>query len=352
MPNTISPERAPSSAAATGIAEDPVSAAHHAERRTRAVALLTAATMVAEIAAGWWFNSMALLADGWHMGTHAAAIGLSAGAYAWARRCQGDTSFAYGPWKIEMLAAFTSALALLAAALAIAWASITRLSQPQPIGYVEAMVVAAVGLVVNLVCAWMLEARVGAVAQDGHRAEPSRADAGHAHAQQGHHVQHAHHGHGHGHGHGRSDGHADLNLRSAYLHVLADAATSALAIVALAGGLWLGWAWLDPAVGLVGAVMVARWGLGLLADTSRVLLDREMAHPFVAEVRQSLEEHAPWGTRTRIISLRARRVGHAEWALVLHLVTEDPGLTVQRVRSHLCQAWPGIVLLTVQIEAA
>ena len=330
---------------------------HHAERRTRAVALLTAATMGVEVAAGWWFNSMALLADGWHMGTHAAAIGLSALAYGWARRRRRDPCYAFGAWKIEILAAFASAVALLAASVAIAAGSVERLLLPQPIRYAEALGVAALGLVVNLVCAWMLGA---------HHHGPDDAAPGHAHG----HAQadpHAHpqadaHWHAPAHANGgasRSRGddaqgarhvHHDLNLRSAYLHVVADAATSALAIVALAGGLWLGWRWLDPAMGLVGALMVARWGALLVRDTSRVLLDREMDHPLVAEWRRTLEEEAPWGTRTRLAALRAWRIGRAEWSLVLHLETTDPALTVERVRCWLLRRWPQVAQLTVQIE--
>ena len=214
--------------------------------------------MVLEIGAGWWFNSMSLLADGWHMGTHAAAIGMTTLAYAATRRLKHDASFAFGPWKLEILAAFASAVTLLAVAVAMVVASIERLVDPRPIAYVEAIAVALLGLAVNGVCAWLLGAQ------------------GHDHA--GHHGQHDGHGHGHAHAHqDQTRGlHTDLNLRAAYVHVLADAATSALAIGALAGGLWFGWAWLDPLIGVVGAVMVARWGVGLVRDSSRVLLDREM----------------------------------------------------------------------------
>ncbi len=254
-------------------------AAHDAERRTRAVALLTLATMAAEIAAGWWFNSMALLADGWHMGTHAAAIGLAALAYALARRWRHDKRFVFGPWKVEILAAFASALALLAAAAGIAWASLARVLEPTPIRYEEAIAVAVLGLAVNLLSAWLLRHR------------PHGHEHGHGHGR-GH-----GHGHAHGHDHGRAAGHSDLNLRAAYLHVLVDALTSALAIAALGLGLWLGWGLLDPLIGLVGAALVARWGVTLMVDTARVLLDAEAGDAACSALQrrvvQGLEQALP-----------------------------------------------------------
>jgi len=201
-----------------------------AERGTRAVMWITAAMMVVEIVAGWWFNSMALLADGWHMSSHAFAIGLSAFAYGASRRYSQDTRFAFGTWKIEILGGFASAIFLLGVAAMMVYSSVERLFLPQPIHYQEAMVVAVIGLAVNIICALIL---------------------GKAH--------HAHDHHGHEHAH---DHHHDLNLKSAYLHVIADAATSVLAIVALAGGLLYGWSWLDPAMGIVGAGLVAIWRRG------------------------------------------------------------------------------------------
>jgi Co/Zn/Cd efflux system component len=152
-------------------------------------------------------------------------------------------------------------------------------------------------------------------------------------------VGHGPHDHGpHGQGpHGR---HPDLNLRSAYLHVLADAATSALAIVALVAGLWLGWRALDPLIGLVGAVLVARWGAGLVRDTGRVLLDREMDDPLVAAVRQGLDEQAPWSERVQVLRLRLWRIGRNRWAGTLLLASHDPGVGADRVRRHLATRWP------------
>lgn len=277
-----------------------------AERGARLVLWITLAMMVGEIVAGVAFNSMALLADGWHMGTHAFAIGLSAFAYAMARRFANDGRFAFGTWKIEILASFTSALFLLVVAAAMVWESIDHLLAPQQIRFHEAMLVAVLGLAVNLVCAWIL---------------------GGAH--------HHHHDHGHGshdHHHGE-----DLNLKSAYAHVLADAATSILAIAALAGGAWFGWTWLDPVMGIVGAMLVAVWAWGLARDAGRVLLDCEMDHPVVAEVREVIEAHPEWVITTRIADLHVWRVGKGRFAVILGLVTHDPELAAEDVRRELAR---------------
>lgn len=315
---------------------------HDAERRTRAVAVLTLATMVVEIAAGWWFNSMALLADGWHMGTHAAAIGLAALAYALARRWRDDRRFVFGPWKIEILAAFASALALLAAAAGIAGASLARLIEPRAIRYEEAIVVAGLGLVVNLVSAWLLR-----------------------------HQPHAHPGHGHdhihGHKHARTHGHAeasahtpnahapapDMNLQAAYLHVLADALTSALAILALVLGLVLGWVALDPLIGLVGAALVARWGVGLLRDTSRVLLDAEATEPACAALHRrvvhGLESALPEPHALRVVKLRLWRVQGERWAAALRVATTSERMNSATVRQMLAR-WPELDVMAVEVS--
>jgi len=274
------------------------------ERSTRAVMWLTAATMVVEIAAGWLYNSMALLADGWHMSSHAFAIGLSAYAYTAARRHAGDPRFAFGTWKIEILGGFASAVFLLIVAAMMVLGSVERLVAPQPIHYAEAMVIATVGLVVNLVSAMIL----------GQAHDPSR---GHDHANE--------HPHEH---------HHDLNLKSAYLHVLADAATSVLAIVALAGGWLYGWSWLDPAMGIVGAALVALWARNLLRDTGKVLLDREMDHPVVEEIRAAVET-APGAGPHHVADLHVWRVGRRAYACALSVVTHDATLTPDRVRGWL-----------------
>jgi cation diffusion facilitator family transporter len=291
-----------------------------AERGTRLVTWITAAMMVVEIAAGWWYNSMALLADGWHMSSHAVAIGLSAFAYSAARKYAHDPRFAFGTWKIEVLGGFASAIFLLGVAALMVFGSVERLVSPQAIHYREAVIVAVLGLVVNLVCALIL---------------------GKAHD---HHHDHDHdHDHDHGHGHGH-----DLNLKSAYLHVIADAATSVLAIIALIGGWSYGWSWLDPMMGLVGAVLVARWAKGLLTETGKVLLDREMDHPVVEEIRAVIEG-GPDAGETRIADLHVWRVGKAAYSCALGVVTDDPALTPARIRERLA-IHAEIVHTTIEIH--
>jgi cation diffusion facilitator family transporter len=277
---------------------------HAAERGTRAVMWITAVMMVIEIWAGMWFNSMALLADGWHMSSHAVAIGLSAFAYLAARRYAGDSRFAFGTWKIEVLGGYTSALFLLGVATMMATASVERILHPQDIHFPEAIAVALVGLVVNIVSALIL----------------GRAGDDHEHAES-HHGMHQH---------------DDLNLRAAYLHVIADAATSVLAVVALAGGMLVGWNWLDPVMGIVGAILVARWAWGLLRDTGRVLLDREMDHPVMEEIREVVAALDQTRT-TRIADLHIWRVGKARFACILSLVTHDQTLTAVGVKAGLSE---------------
>jgi cation diffusion facilitator family transporter len=261
------------------------------ERRTWIVVAITALTMVAEIVAGIFTGSMALLADGWHMATHVVALSIAGIAYVLARRWSRDERFAFGTWKIEVLAAFTSALLLLVVALAMGVESVHRMVRPQPIQFEIALAVAFIGLVVNLASAWVLRAR--------------GADS---------HHDHAHDEHGHGHRH------HDLNLRSAYAHVLTDAITSVLAIAALAAGLWAGWAWLDPAMGLVGAGVIAWWAKGLISDSARVLLDREMDAPVVQQVRDAIQSDGD----AEIADLHVWRVGRSSYAAVVCVVARQP----------------------------
>ena len=290
-----------------------------AERGTRWVMWITLVMMAVEIVVGWFSNSMALLADGFHMSSHAVAIGLSAWAYGAARRHASDPRFAFGTWKIEVLGGFASAVFLLGVVALMVYGSVERLFRPEPIHYPEAMSVAVLGLVVNLVCALIL---------------------GQAH-------DHGHHP-GHAHGHDHHDDHHDLNLKSAYLHVVADAATSVAAIAALAGGWWLGWAWLDPVMGLVGAVLVAVWAKGLIAETSRVLLDREMDHPVVDEIREVIAERGAAG-ETLIADLHVWRVGRATYSCALSVVTHDAALTPRQVREWLA-VHEEIVHATIEIH--
>ena len=289
-----------------------------AERGTMLVMWITLTMMVIEISAGWWFNSMALLADGWHMASHALAIGLSAFAYVAARRYASDARFAFGTFKIEVLAGFASSLLLLVIAVLMIVGSVERILWPEDIRYQEAIAVAVLGLVVNVVCAVVL----GKAHDHGH---------GHGHD----------HGHGHGHGHAHAHGdaghkHHDLNLRAAYLHVIADAATSVLAIIALSGGWLFGWAWLDPVMGIVGAILISIWARGLILQTGKVLLDREMDAPLVAAVRDTLESISADGD-TQVADLHVWRVGKNAYACALSLVTGDPELTASRVHEQLTE---------------
>lgn len=260
-----------------------------AEKNTLRVAILTAVMMVVEIAGGWYYNSMALLADGWHMSSHAVALGLSVLAYFCARKYEHDPRFSFGTWKIEVLGGYTSAIFLVMVAGLMIFQSIERLISPSPIHYNQAIGIAVVGLVVNLVSAWLLK--------DGH-----------------------HHDHGHGNEHAEHDhhGHHDLNLRSAYIHVIADAATSVLAIIALFGGKLWGASWMDPVMGLVGAVIVSIWAYGLLRDTGRVLLDAEMTAPVVEEIREVIAQSP---IKAQISDLHVWRVGQGKYACILSLVT-------------------------------
>lgn len=260
------------------------------ERRTTLVLALTVIVMAVEIVAGHLTGSMALLADGWHMGTHAAAFAITVFTYRYARRHARDPRFAFGPGKVGALGGFASAMLLGVVALYMAWESVLRLLRPEPIAFDQAMLVAVIGLLFNLLGAWLL----GAGPDHG---GPS-------------------HGHGHGHGHG-GDGHHDLNLRAAYLHVLADALTSVVAIAALLGGKYLGWHWLDAAVGLLGAVLISRWAYGLVRDTSTVLLDREMDNPVAAEIREAVESDGD----SRLTDLHLLRVGLGQYAVVATIVT-------------------------------
>jgi cation diffusion facilitator family transporter len=291
-----------------------------AERRTRQVMWLTAAMMVVEIAAGTVFNSMALLADGWHMSSHALALGVSAAAYAMARRLASDPRFAFGTWKIEVLGGYTSAVFLMGVAAYMGIESIARLVTPSAIRFDEAIPVAILGLAVNVVSAWLL----------------STGEAGHGH------DRHAHvHGHRHGHEH------RDLNLRSAYLHVVTDAVTSILAIAALIGGKYLGASWLDPVMGLVGTLLVGRWAWGLLRDTGRVLLDAEMDAPVVEEVRDVVRGLPQ---PTTVLDLHVWRVGKGKYACILSLST-GAALDADAVRRAL-SVHEELVHVTVEVSFA
>jgi len=273
-----------------------------AEKRTLVVVAVTFVMMIAEIVFGWLTNSMALFADGWHMGTHAFALGISLIAYVLARRYADDNRFTFGTWKMEILGAFSSAIILAVVGLLMIGTSIERLIRPLPIQYGEAIVVAIVGLVVNVVCVFILGSREST---------------------QGHH----HHGHASDHHHpgdDTSDHHGregmDLNLKSAYLHVVADAMTSVLAIAALLGVRYLGLNWLDPFMGIVGAAMILRWSYLLLKDTSGILLE---LRPKMDALADDITAHIEDGD-TRISDLHLWNVAQDKYAVAMSLVAASP----------------------------
>jgi cation diffusion facilitator family transporter len=254
-------------------------------RKTKQVILLTLTMMIVEIAAGVLFGSMALLADGWHMGTHAAALGITALAYYYARRHADNPKYTFGTGKVGVLGGFTSAVVLAGVALLMAVASFERLLLPRPIRFDEAIIVAVTGLIVNLVSAYILR------------------DRRHAHD----HIGDHHH-------------HHDYNLKAAYLHVMADALTSVLAIIALITGKALGWIWMDPIMGVVGAAVIMRWSYGLLRDTGKILLDRDVSMETVFTIYSTMEADSD----NRVSDLHIWRIGTNQLAAIISIVTHFP----------------------------
>ncbi|WP_416463253.1 CDF family Co(II)/Ni(II) efflux transporter DmeF [Sphingomonas sp. VDB2] len=277
-------------------------------KRTLWVVWLTAATMVVEIAFGWITGSMALLADGFHMATHAGALAVAAAAYGYAKRHARNPRYTFGTGKVGDLSGFASALLLGVTALFIAVELGLRLFQPIDVAFGEATLVAVVGLIINIISALLL---------------------GHDHSH-----DHGHDDDGHDHGHG----HADNNLRAAYVHVLTDALTSVLAIGALLAGRYLGWWWMDPAVGLLGAVVIARWAWGLMKDTAAILLDT--AEPaLMARVRAQAEAEG-----ATIRDLHVWRIGPHAHAAIISLA---PGADAPKVRARV-RALPRMEHVTVE----
>jgi cation diffusion facilitator family transporter len=260
------------------------------ERKTRVVIGLTAAMMVAEIVGGTMFGSMALVADGWHMSTHAAALAISALAYLYARRHKNDRRFAFGTGKLGDLAGFTSAIVLALIAVLICYDAVARLLAPVPIAFGEAIAVATVGLCVNLLSAWLLR-------DDGHHHLPA---------------------HDHHHNHDHDHGHRDNNLRSAYVHVIADAATSVLAIVGLLAGALYGWVWMDAVMGIVGAIVIVNWAFTLIRDAGRVLLDVAPGDDLVGEIRRRLESN-----QDRVSDLHVWQVGPGHYSAIVSVVSHE-----------------------------
>jgi cation diffusion facilitator family transporter len=287
------------------------------ERRTLIVVLLTAVMMVAEVIAGIVYGSMALLADGLHMASHTAALGVAFAAYVLARRYATDRRYSFGSGKMNSLAAFTSAILLGLFTLVMAWESAARLLRPVAIAFDQAILVAIAGLVVNGISVWVL---------------------------QGGHERQSHAGHDHDHHHGHDHDHHDHNLRAAYLHVLADALTSLLAIFALLGGKYLGWNWLDPLMGIAGAILVARWAMGLARLSSRVLLDRQAPPDVLADIRGALEAVG----QTAVTDLHVWSIGPGIFAAEITLTHPD-GHAPQHYRS-LLHGRHGLVHLTVEVN--
>ncbi|WP_448092598.1 CDF family Co(II)/Ni(II) efflux transporter DmeF [Pseudomonas lini] len=284
-------------------------------RRTLWVVALTFMMMIGEIAAGYITGSMALLADGFHMATHAGALGIAAAAYGFARRHANNSRFSFGTGKVGDLAGFASAIVLGLVSIGIAGESIVRLFQPTTVAFTEATVIAVVGLAVNIVSAFLLAGNHG-------------------------HHGHDHHDHGHDHAH-----HHDNNLRSAYLHVLADALTSVLAIVALLAGRYLGWVWLDPVMGIVGAIVIARWAYGLMRDSAAVLLDTTDEH-VAAEIRELLESTDD----IRISDLHVWQVGPQARAAIVSVVAVA-GVSADAIRERLAPVHE-LSHLTVEYRSA
>lgn len=297
------------------------------ERRTWIVIAITATMMVVEIAAGTLYGSMALVADGWHMSTHAAALLITALAYRYARRHARNPRFTFGTGKLGELAGFASAVVLALVAVLIGWESLMRLYDPVAISYRQAIAVAVIGLVVNLVCAWLL-----------------RDDHGHHH---GHaHGHHNHQGHGDDHARGHGAHATDSNLRAAYLHVLTDALTSVLAIVALiAGGLY-GWSWMDPAMGIVGALVIARWSWGLIRDAGATLVDYlPDDEDLPAEIRAAVETE-----NDRIVDLHVWRLGPGHHGAIVSILSSAPRLPAA-YRAQLAHI-RDLSHLTIEVEPA
>lgn len=289
-------------------------------RRTLWVVAITAVMMVAEIVAGLAFNSMALLADGFHMATHAGALGIAAIAYAYARKHARSPRYSFGTGKVGDLAGFASALILGIVAIGIAVESAQRLIDPRPVDFLDATVVAVIGLIVNIVCAVLL-------------------GGGHSHGPgHGHHAHDHDHDHHDDHDHAEPVRHGDNNMRSAYVHVLADALTSVMAIAALLGGRYLGWIWLDPAIGIVGSIVIAVWAWSLIRDTAAVLLDA--SEPALeAKIRSIVGADAGF----RLADLHVWRVGPAAHAAIVSVEGGD----CETIRDRL-KAIPEIAHLTVE----
>lgn len=293
-----------------------------------AVVVLTLVTMVVEIVMGYWTGSMALLADGWHMASHAAALGVAAFAYRFARLHAKNPRYSFGTGKVGDLAAFTSSLMLGVVAVFMIIESIARLRSPVPVGYSEAIAVAVLGLVVNLVSAWLLQGD-----HDHHHDHDHDSDHDHGHE----------HHHDHDHDHGNGHEHTDHNLAAAYVHVLTDALTSILAIVALLAGSYAQWTWLDPVMGIVGGIVIARWAWALARRTAAVLLDAGIDLKLAQRVQQRLKD-----ADAEVEDLHLWRLAPGKFAVIASLSTHAPR-SPSEYKARLADL-PQLVHITVEVE--
>lgn len=298
-----------------------------AQKKILYATLLTGGMMLLEIWGGWVFNSMALLADGWHMSSHMLALGLAYLAYCAAKHYAQDPRFNFGTWKIEILAAYSSAIMLLLVAASMLFQSVERLLHPVVIHYQEAIPIAVVGLIVNLICAWLLKG------------------------------QHDHHGHHHGHAapHHSSAQHShplvdegiDLNQKAAFLHVVADAVTSVLAILALFAGKYFGWTFLDAALGIVGAILVAKWSISLMQESAKTLIDAEMDHPLVEQINLLMTNELP---QCKVTDLHVWQVAQGKFACIIAVETDDQHINADLLKKHL-SVYDALVHVSVEINA-
>jgi cation diffusion facilitator family transporter len=288
------------------------------EKSTFIIVVITFITMIAEILFGWLSHSMALLADGWHMGTHAFALGISLLAYIMARKYAKDRSFTFGTWKIEILGAYTSAIVLGLVGLIMIYSSISRILHPLNIYYNQALLVAVIGLTVNVVCALILN------------------NGDHSHEHDHHHKEDDHHAHSHQ--------HDDLNFKSAYLHVVADALTSVLAIAALLSAKYFNFVWLDPFMGIVGAGLILHWSFLLLRETGSILLQRENDNPIMNEIKHEIESDGD----SIISDLHIWKVAQNKYACIVSLVTSR-NCSIEDYKKRLAKV-PELAHVTVEIN--
>lgn len=300
---------------------------HKAERRTRWVFVLTFSVMWIEIVAGMQFHSMALLADGWHMSTHAAAFLITLLAYRYGRIHRNDQTFAFSPAKVNILGGFASSIALAMVAVLMMVQSVERLLSPVVIQFDEAIWVAGSGLLVNIVSAWLLDDHDHS---HGHHHEQAfemhhshtHSDHGRQSGQKscGHTVESRNEHHSADHHHSHSHTHHDHNLRAAYFHVIADALTSVLAIVALLAGKFYGWTWLDPVMGVIGALVILVWAAGLVRETAPVLVDHSVGESDRQAIRDCLEAEPD----TWVVDLHVWRITASHYAAVIALRSRQP----------------------------